>query len=295
MPTQGQKIRLGLFATVTAVLVVVVLAVFGGLRLGKSRQDYKVEFTGSVLGLETGADVLLNGVRVGQVSGIAVSPANVSRVRVTLSVDAGTPVKTDTHAILAYAGITGLKVIDLRGGTQTAARLLPGGIISEGTSSIDRLQRAADRLAGGATDLFDRLNQVADNLVTLTDPARYQGLGPAVDQARVAAENLAQAATDVRAMVGENRGRVKDTLESLQGAAHRTSALLDGEVRDLVRSATGLVGEARGAVRVDQGQIRTALFDLRQAARSLKELAEGLRQRPSRLFFSRPEHERRLP
>lgn len=284
-----------MFAFVTAALVVVVLAVFGGLRLGKSKEHYKVEFTGSVLGLEAGADVTLNGVRVGQVSSLSVSPSDVSRVWVELSVDSGTPVKSDTQAILAYAGITGLKVIDLRGGTQAAPQLPPGGVIPAGTSSLSRLEQAADRLASGASDLFDRLNRVADNLVSITDPARYQGLGPALDQARVAAENLARAATDVRAMVAEDRGRVRETLDSVQGAAHRASALLDGEVRDLVRAGSSLVGEARGAVRVDQAQIRTALFDLRQAARSLKELAEGLRERPSRLFFSRPEKERRLP
>src|SRR5579884_2029080 len=68
---------------------------------------YYTYFYGSVTGLQGGSAVRYRGVPVGSVGNIEIDPANIERVRVTLNLNPGTPVKTDSVASLEIAGITG--------------------------------------------------------------------------------------------------------------------------------------------------------------------------------------------
>ena len=269
MVTRGQKIRLGIFAVATAVLVVVVLVVFAGVRFWAREDRYLVDIEGSVLGLAAGSDVLLNGVRVGSIDELAISPEDMSRVRVTLLVEEGTPIKSDTRAVLVMRGITGLRVIDLRGGTDQAAALSPGSKIPSERSDMEKLVERADEIA-------DRTVQVLDTADRALDSA-----------ARVGAE--------LEGMVAENRALVRGTLGSVNAASRSASRLMDGELRQMIAGASALVSEMSGVVKQNQGQLRAALTDLRRASGNFKELSRELRQRPSGLLFSKPPPDRRLP
>ena len=121
MAAKAQHIRIGLFATVTLVLLGVVLIVFGGLRFWEHADHYRIVFDTSVIGLEPGAEVYMNGIKVGTVSGLEVPPEDIRKVSVAIKLNHGTPIHADTVAMLNMAGITGLKVIDLQGGTVKAA------------------------------------------------------------------------------------------------------------------------------------------------------------------------------
>lgn len=269
MITRKQKIRLGIFAVSTLVLLVAVLVIFAGMRFWEREHDYLVDVTGSVMGLDTGSDVLLNGVRVGSVKDVDISPDDISKVRVTLSVKEGTPIKRDTHALLVMRGVTGIKVIDLRGGTDEAAALAPGSRIPEEKSQLDRLVDRAD-------DIADRTTQV-------------------LDSAQRALDGAARVSDELEAMVAENRTLVRGALASVNGAARSASRLMDGQLTAMVASASQLVGDMSGVIKQNQGQVRAALSDLRRASGNFKELSRELRQRPSNLLFSKPPADRRLP
>jgi phospholipid/cholesterol/gamma-HCH transport system substrate-binding protein len=106
--TKQQKIRVGLFTIIAAALTVIVLVVFAGLKFWKPRDRYYVEFESTVYGLERGADVFLNGMRVGKVTDIGLAPNDMRHVRVALDINEDAPVRTDSRAILQVAVITGL-------------------------------------------------------------------------------------------------------------------------------------------------------------------------------------------
>jgi phospholipid/cholesterol/gamma-HCH transport system substrate-binding protein len=273
--TKQQKIRIGLFAIVAGALFAIVLVVFAGLRFWKPRAHYEIVFDHSVYGLQSGAEVYLNGIRIGSVDTIGVDPDDIRNVKVRIEIDAGTPIRTDTKAILQFAGITGLKVVDLRHGSPQAPRLAPGGRIAEGETTLDKFERQASSMLEQSTALMERANQIADtaqlvvsNLEALTDPAQ---LGSLVDQTKATAANLAATSAALRGLVDDNRAGLKASLTSIELAAKRTAEL------------------------VDNGQLRSAVADLRQASRSFKELARDVKQRPSRLLFGKPEPDRKLP
>jgi phospholipid/cholesterol/gamma-HCH transport system substrate-binding protein len=283
MTTKAQSIRVGLFATATLALLGVVLVVFGGLRFWEKADQYRIVFATSVIGLEPGAQVYLNGIKVGTVDALGVDALDIRKVAVTIKVNRGTPIHTDTHAVLQYAGITGLQVIDLRDGTMAAAVLPPGGEIPTGPATLDKLQAQAQSIVDQSAALMKRANLLTDNLVAITDPAR------------LAAENLAAMSSSLKAMVDENRAALRESLAAIRQTVSGASDLLDGQVAQLVVNAGDFVSELKKLVASNEAPLRAAVFDLRQASRSFKELARDVRQKPSRLLFSSTPSERQLP
>src|ERR1700733_15818383 len=62
------------------------------------RTVYRVRFENTVSGLLTGAGVLFNGIRVGEVTDLKLDPDNPREVMATITVAAATPVRADAQA-----------------------------------------------------------------------------------------------------------------------------------------------------------------------------------------------------
>lgn len=89
----------------------------------------------NVSGLKEGADVVLAGVSVGKVTGIALDPKNYEAV-VSMSIRDGVRLPDDSIASIKTAGIIGDKYVALKpGGSDTI--LEDGGSIFDTESSID--------------------------------------------------------------------------------------------------------------------------------------------------------------
>jgi phospholipid/cholesterol/gamma-HCH transport system substrate-binding protein len=282
----AQNVHVGLFVVITALLLVVVLATFAGIRFWDRRDHYRVELVGSVLGLERGALVYLNGTKVGTVEELAPSPKDLRNVEALIALDRGTPIHANTRATLQLAGITGLKVIDLRNGTTDSPRLPVGSTIVEGETVLDRLENRAETIADRVAELLERANRLAQQL---------DGMDTVVDRARVAATNLADASSSLKSLVNENRSQLRLSLRAIEHTADSASSVLDGQVSTLIANADDFITGLKGVVHRNDSAIRTAVFDLRQASRTFKDLAREVRQRPSRLLFSKPAPERDLP
>jgi phospholipid/cholesterol/gamma-HCH transport system substrate-binding protein len=304
MSAKAQKIRVGLFTAVTLSLLVAVLIVFGGMRFWEKSDHYRIVFDSSVMGLEPGAEVFMNGIKVGSVEAIGVSPDDIRKVSVKIKVKEATPIRTDTQAMLQFAGITGLKVIDLRGGTSASPALPPGSQIAAGTGILDKLEKQAQTIVDQTTDLMKRTGIVmerasdvmtrastlTDNLIAVTEPAR------------LAATNLAEMSGSLKGMVEENRIALRGSLAAVTQTAtgasdliKQTNTLITGQATQLFTSAGGVVGDLKRLLGANEGPLRAMVFDLREASRSFKELGRDLRQRPSRLLFSSEPSERKLP
>jgi len=118
METRAPLALIGLFvlAAIGAVFGFVYwLNNVGGL--GK-RTVYTIRFENTVSGLLTGAAVLFNGVRVGEVTALRLNPNNAKQIFATIAVATDTPVRADTYVGLDFQGITGVPVISMEGGTK---------------------------------------------------------------------------------------------------------------------------------------------------------------------------------
>ena len=108
METRANYVVIGMFT------LAVVAGVFGFVywfqNIGGTgeRAIYRVEFEGSVSGLRTGGSVLFNGIRVGEVTGLALNPKRPQAVIATISIDKSIAVRSDTEAGLEFQGLTGI-------------------------------------------------------------------------------------------------------------------------------------------------------------------------------------------
>ena len=96
METRANYILVGLFT------LAVIAGAFGFVywfhHIGGTgeRAEYRVAFQGPVAGLRTGATVSFNGIRVGEVTAMQLDPNDPKQSLVTVSVEKGTPVRSDT-------------------------------------------------------------------------------------------------------------------------------------------------------------------------------------------------------
>jgi phospholipid/cholesterol/gamma-HCH transport system substrate-binding protein len=225
----------------------------GGEKPG-ARTPYKVVFTGPVSGLSTGAWVLFNGVRVGEVTKIDFMPQDPSHVFALIGVDSRVPVRTDTTARLEYTSLTGVASIQLEGGSidapplQTSAK--EPGVIHAERSDFQNLVAAARHAATLASDLFTKSNRLLDeNSAALTT---------SVKNIENFSNALAANPDDVKKIISE--------FASLSVKLDKAADKFDGVLTNLntVLSADGSKGP---------------LGDVSAAAKSIKKAADNLDSR----------------
>jgi phospholipid/cholesterol/gamma-HCH transport system substrate-binding protein len=291
MTNETRLARIALFTLAGAALVVGVIVMFGA-HLWAPRDRYYIDVAGTVYGLERGGDVYYEGVPIGNVASIDIDHVELGRVRVGISIDRDTPVRADTRAFFLYAGVTGVKEIDLRDGSGDTALVAPGSTIGVGASELDVVEQKLASLTDSAERAFANADRVTANLAALTD---HDQLGALVAHAGSAVDDLAAAAHELRSTVAENRGRVAAAITELDRASTRAAQLLAGPVDGVAHRADDVLARLDDVVRVNAGELHAAIVELGQAGRAFGELGRQLQASPSQLLFSRPSPRRRLP
>jgi len=176
MVTKAQKIRLGVFLVIGSLLILGFIATVAGNWLMQTRDIYYIEFDDySVTGLQVGSAVNFRGIRVGRVEELSISPDDMTKIIITVSVESGTPVKEDCEAVLIHVGITGLKAVEIRGGTHQAKDLKPGSFIPTGVSVFDDI---TDR----AVSIAVKIDEIATNIANLTNEENRMNIAAILSQ-----------------------------------------------------------------------------------------------------------------
>lgn len=97
---------------------------FQGYSKNEEFSYYEIHTQESVAGLSVKAPVRLLGVEIGNVEKISINEKDNLSVNILIKVKKNTPIKEDTFATLQLQGITGLKFIQLQGGSKNSKRLI---------------------------------------------------------------------------------------------------------------------------------------------------------------------------
>lgn len=238
---------MGIFLAVSCGTLLMLIALVTGGKLFVKRDLYTVRYTDvSVSGLDVGAQVKYHGVRVGRVDKVFVDPNQVETVIITLSLDHGTPVKSDVQAVIAGMALTGVKIIELTGGSSASATLKPGAEIPAGASTFDLV-------SGRVEAVSEKLELVLTNLATLTGGENQSRLLNLID-------NTAASLQEIRQMLADNSGRISNTMTNLEIASENLKELsASPEIRRTIANLDSTTAEIRAA------QIGTAVSELRDA------------------------------
>ncbi|MDZ7793949.1 MAG: MlaD family protein [Spirochaetia bacterium] len=255
MITREQKVRVGVFFFIGAFLIAALFFISFGRTLFQEKKIYFIRFEDtSVNGLEVGGNVKYNGINIGEVKSIEVSSEDIGHVIVTISVDKDTPIKEDMKANLVMMGITGLKQIELTGGTNRAEDLEPGGFIETGSSAI------AD-ITGEAQIIADKVELLLNNLNSFASSANQQAVSDIL------------ANTDY--FIEQNR----DKLSNVIAHTEVISSDLRSAGADIRRSAEVLREKIEGE------QIDTILNNAVEVTESAQQMVDDMREvmRPERI------------
>jgi len=237
MRTRAQKIRLGVFIMISSALLLILIGFFTARSLFERTDTYFVAFSDvSVSGLEVGSPVRYLGINVGTISEIYIDPEDINQVIVRLSIREGTPIKEDASADIVAMGITGLRTIEIRGGSTEADFLEEGEFIRQGISFVDDISGRAEVIAF-------KVEEVLNNLLSFTQPDNLAKVSQAVDQISILSENASKSFALLTDVIEENREDMRTTLSQsseitarldttaaeLQGAIARFNIIMQGE------------------------------------------------------------------
>jgi phospholipid/cholesterol/gamma-HCH transport system substrate-binding protein len=252
------------------ILVAVGLSIFGfavltlgrGTRFLSGGEPLEAHFQ-RINGLQTGAPVLLRGVRIGAVEGIEFpsdSDADYVIVRLWIQNRAAKRIRIDSRAKIASRGLLGDKFIVLTGGTSGSAAARPGTVLP----SVDPVDYATLLERKGTQDTLANLLAISESTRSLID---------AINNGHGLAHELFYG-------TGADSSQRTLTLEALRAtvdAARQTVLDLDVILRR-TESGDGLVGALfKGDGRRLDANVQAAAASARAATTALEALAERYR------------------
>ena len=176
MDTKINFFKIGLFviALVTSLLILVFwLGKFGFEK--KKFDEYQIYFKESVSGLNIGSSIKYKGFEVGNVNEIKLNPLNSEEIQLNIVIKKGTPIKEDNYAVLGNLGITGLKYIELKGGSNDSKLLQKDEngfrIISSKTSDLTTLVDSTTDLTNELTLVLAQMKKLLadENIKTISE------------------------------------------------------------------------------------------------------------------------------
>mgnify|MGYP000040505494 CR=1 FL=1 len=281
-----------------AVLIGGVLWIASGGTLQKKYDHYLAIEDESVAGLNLNAPVKYNGVEVGKVSDIELDPANPERVRLTFAIERGTPIKTDTVAVLKTQGLTGIAYVELGGGSRDAPPLQPSA--QEPYPVIRTKPSLSARLENVLTTVLAKLDRTSSNIdallssenraalsssladiaaVSRTIAARKDVIDAGIVNAARTADNSARATAQLAPIIARI-GRAADAVEKMGNDVSLAGA-------DTAKTVTAVGGDARRFAADTLPEIQRLLGELNDLSNSLRRLSEQTARDPAGLLRGR--------
>lgn len=279
----------------------------GRFQLNRDFDLYDIKFVGPVNGLSQGGEARFNGIKVGEVSKIALDKKDPSLVVARIRVASDVPIKTDSFATLEPQNITGVSFVQISAGTKNAALLKatwPKGevpILKSQQSTLSNLLAGGGTLLASAVEALDRVNRVLSDKNITTFSATLADINvvsaEARDQkqifadARAALQNIDKAADSISEVSRSAKGLVdndgKKTLADIGKAADE----IKGAAADARATINGLKGPTTDFATNTLPQLQSAIISLQSAAESLEGLANEIENNPRALIGKEPAKE----
>jgi phospholipid/cholesterol/gamma-HCH transport system substrate-binding protein len=297
-----------------------------GKRLVTKEDIYFVKYSESVDGLLPAANVKLNGVTVGKVKELFVDTSDVRVVIVRFGVKHGTPIKTDMVANLTGGlTITGLKTIELTGGSNEAPDVPPGGEVKAGISQLKMLTGQAEAIAL-------KFETLLNNILTLTNEENQVVAVQILRNLSSVSGELDSLITDNKSVIWNIPKNISITMKQLQSAVAKAENLikeiesanpgkkldqtisefqsvgkelrskvqkteLDKTVKEFQNAAkniTEVSGKLGNTIDVIQEDLGTIMANIKETADNMEDFTRMIKDNPSLLLRTEDKKERGL-
>ncbi|MDL2210225.1 MlaD family protein [Desulfovibrio sp. OttesenSCG-928-O18] len=298
METRASYMIVGTFA-----LLIVIGSLLFVLWTAKNSQGdlrtYEVVFNQSVAGLSVGGPVTLEGVRIGQVSGIKVSPRDPGQVMVRVLVAPDAPVRENSQATLEPQGVTGMSAVAISGGTVDSPLLAEKeGVIPRIPSKPSKLQE----IMNSVPSILSSLDDIVVRASRLLSPENTEVAGRFLQALTEISETLAKNKDSIAQGVvgfgeaGQSFAVSGKRLERLMASAQ---TLVDRDFRDAAQSVgkaakrfDGVAATAEPGVtkfsRDTVDELHRLMVEARRLMSNLARLSQKIESDPRRFLLGNP-------
>jgi len=331
MATRMDEVKVGtLVLAVGSILIITLFMMMNYNPFQASRDEYRINlnFAG---GLEKDNIVRFGGIKRGKVVSVRLTPGGVSAVEIAISLQKGTPVKTDSVARLASLNALSENYIEISPGSRDASPLQPGQTIrSEETPEFSELlvkinalsedagkliadlDRDVNQITMGANTLLGNLNEVTgpENRRTIT--ATLKGAQTMVSNAsdlidrtspriEAVATNLQAATEKLPALTqrfDEVSARANTLLEHIDGVVVENRPQLKKDLEALestLTEARKVMADIAVLLEANRNDIDTMLENFRRSSENLRELTDTIKQQPYSLIRIKAKPDRKVP
>ncbi|MDF2094564.1 MlaD family protein [Aquibaculum arenosum] len=310
METRANHVLVGLFVLLLGIGAIAFAIWIAALQADRQVNSYLLVFDGAVTGLSTGSSVNYEGVPVGQVMNIDLSARDPGRVRVTISIDADTPVRRDTVATLELAGLTGGRYVQLSGGSADAP--LPRRQNGETLPQLQTRASPIEQVLAGAPDIITALNSILLRTEAILSEENTRNVEVILQEGAATMGNIndtsavvADLARDLRSELGVIMPKLESTFTAVEGvatnidAASREAQPTLAEFRQAARSVDRLANDLNGLVEENRrplsdftnsglGELSSLLGELRRLAGNLNQISNDLQSNPAGFLLGVP-------
>ncbi|HEX7946387.1 MAG TPA: MlaD family protein [Phenylobacterium sp.] len=293
----------GLSTLILTVALVVFIVWLARLRINAEYDLYDIVFAGPVRGLNEGGEVHFNGIKVGEVTKIALDKTNPSNVIARVRVTEDVPIRVDSFATLEPQGITGLNYIQISAGTSTRPLLGEAACKNVGMTRecipVLHSQRSAisDLLEGGGTVLtstieaLHRVNEVLSDQNIKTFSAALSDAQAVTAELRERKSIIADAQSAVQ-RIDEAAGQIAELSRTTNGLVAGDGKTMVKNLADASAEAKAAAADARAMINRLQGpttefatnglpQVTAAVIQLQNSAEALERLVNEIQSSPT--------------
>jgi phospholipid/cholesterol/gamma-HCH transport system substrate-binding protein len=307
METRANHVLIGLFTILVTLLAVFFALWAANYASNRNWDKYEVIFTEAVTGLGNGGIVQYNGINVGEVERLRLDAKDPRKVIARIRLQAGTPVKIDTKAKLAFIGLTGVAQIQLSGGAPESPRLLPSPeypipIIRTQPSALQNISEAASDIGERVRLILsdaniEKISGVINDLheISSTVAGQKEDISALMVSLRQATDSLNATLQKANGSIDTIDRAVVDKLPALMTRLDHTLAQLDSATSN----ANGLIAENRAPIgnftQNGLAQVGPTMVELRGLVRDMRLLINRLDRNPGGYLTGRTRPEEFSP
>lgn len=296
------------FASLILMIAAVAFIIWlGRLQFARDYDLYDIVFVGPVRGLTQGGEVHFNGIKVGEVTEVALDAKDPTRVVARSRINSDVPIRTDSYATLEPQGITGVNYIQITAGSNRMPLLKDATPKDQVPLLRSQSSALSDLLEGGGTVLartveaLDRVNRILSDKNIATFSASLSDINVVTAELRDRKEVIADAQAALQS-IDRAASDMSKTAQSVQGLVDGDGKRAMANISQAADEIKIAAGDARATIGALRGpttdfatnglpQLQQTITSLQGTAESMQRLIDEIAANPRQLVGKTPARE----
>jgi phospholipid/cholesterol/gamma-HCH transport system substrate-binding protein len=274
----SNEVKIGLLGIVALALSFWGYKFIMGKNLLVKSNVYKVLYA-TTEGMQTGTQVRIHGVEVGNVASIELLPDAEKKVLVTLELQRGVNIPKNTKAVIVSTGFMGGKAVNLMydnpcegDGCAKSGDFIAGETYGLLTSMVgeDNLRAYVDIIEEGLKEVFDVINE------ELLKDETKSPLAATIKELQRTLVNLTSATAQLDVLLKKSSGNIDGTLANLNSVTGELNAK-KGEIAGIVDNANAITAQLKEAdLKKTILEVQAAVADLQKTLKTADKALGGM-------------------